>query len=186
MLLQRRRLRRAASTPGMVCPEAGLDRLLEGREKNGSSRGSARTGSRDPRRAATSPIPRQRSCTRARRDGTSASRDRVLQGVFFNGARGHLCGGGGSCGSWRSAHPSFPFDGPRAGPREWAVSAPTSSKSFSRAARSSRASENFALLHALADVPVDEGALGVHEVELVVDALASAMAVCWRPCTPRA
>merc|ERR1719399_726383 len=27
-----------------------------------------------------------------------------------------------------------------------------------------------ALLHALADVPVDEGALGVHEVELVVDA----------------
>merc|ERR1719408_639798 len=26
------------------------------------------------------------------------------------------------------------------------------------------------LLHALADVPVDEGALGVHEVELVVDA----------------
>merc|ERR1719446_1066915 len=27
-----------------------------------------------------------------------------------------------------------------------------------------------ALLHALADVPVHEGALGVHEVELVVDA----------------
>merc|ERR1719230_1894514 len=27
-----------------------------------------------------------------------------------------------------------------------------------------------ALLHALADVPVDEGALGVHEVELVVNA----------------
>merc|ERR1719373_1327936 len=27
-----------------------------------------------------------------------------------------------------------------------------------------------ALLHTLADVPVDEGALGVHEVELVVDA----------------
>merc|ERR1719229_827189 len=27
-----------------------------------------------------------------------------------------------------------------------------------------------ALLHALADVPVDEGALGVHQVELVVDA----------------
>merc|ERR1719261_395562 len=27
-----------------------------------------------------------------------------------------------------------------------------------------------ALLHALTDVPVDEGALGVHEVELVVDA----------------
>merc|ERR1712070_354992 len=28
----------------------------------------------------------------------------------------------------------------------------------------------FALLHALANVPVDEGALGIHEVELVVDA----------------
>eukprot|EP00325_Prymnesiales_sp_UTEX-LB-985_P000608 CAMPEP_0174697800 /NCGR_PEP_ID=MMETSP1094-20130205/3563_1 /TAXON_ID=156173 /ORGANISM="Chrysochromulina brevifilum, Strain UTEX LB 985" /LENGTH=79 /DNA_ID=CAMNT_0015894853 /DNA_START=222 /DNA_END=457 /DNA_ORIENTATION=+ len=27
-----------------------------------------------------------------------------------------------------------------------------------------------ALLHALADIPVHEGALGVHEVELVVDA----------------